>query len=137
MKITVDSSRAELLLRQKQMKLKNLRPAMQSVAIMLQEIVMENFKAEGRPTPWKPLSPVTIAIKKKKHGTLPPMLVDSGTLRRSIHHTHGNDYAKVSTPVTYAKKHQEGLGNVPARPFMVLPQSEVPKLVEVVRRYVK
>lgn len=135
--ITVDSSRAELLLRQKQMKLKNLRPTMQAVSIMLHRVVMDNFKAEGRPQKWPDLSPVTKAIKRKKHGTLPPILVDTGTLRRSVHNTFSSNEARVSTPVKYAKKHQIGSGNVPPRPFMVLPDSEVPKVVEIVRRYIK
>jgi len=135
--VHVDDTRVQSVLLKQKLKLKNLTPAMQAASIMLHRIVMDNFKAEGRPQKWPDLSPVTKAIKRKKHGTLPPILVDTGTLRRSIHNDYSRVEARVSTPVQYAKKHQTGSGNVPPRPFMVLPDSEVPKLVEIVRRYIK
>lgn len=135
--VHVEDSLVQTMLLKQKLKLKNLTPAMQAASIALHRVVMDNFKAEGRPTRWPDLSPVTKAIKRKEHGTLPPILVDSGTLRRSVHNTFSSTEARVSTSVTYAKKHQLGSGNVPARPFMVLPSSDVPKLVEIVRRYLK
>lgn len=135
--VHVEDSMVQTMLLKQKLKLQNLTPAMQAASIMLHRVVMDNFKAEGRPNKWPPLSPVTLAIKRKKHGQLPPMLVDTGTLRRSVHNTFTSTEARVSTPVTYAKKHQLGSGNVPARPFMVLPDSDVPKIVEIVGRYLK
>ncbi len=82
----------------------------------------ENFRVAGRPRPWRRLSKVTIARRRKGKGpgagAGPQILRDSGTLYRSvtrkgrtegaIRRRHGR-MALVGTSLSYAAAHQEGL----------------------------
>jgi len=132
MEVIIDDAEVRKLLKEKGSQLKNLTPAMQAVSIILHRIVMKNFDAEGRPKKWAPLAPSTIASKRRRHGTLPPILVDSGTLRRSIHENYSHNHAEVATPMKYAKYLQFGTRKMPARPFLVVPDSDMPMIVEFI-----
>ena len=79
--------------------------------------------------PWAPRSTSTAkalsARKRKKNGKLgkartpKPLLVDTGTLRKSFFvEDAGGDAFSVATPVPYAKYHEYSTSKMPARPVM-------------------
>jgi len=93
----------------------NLRKFLRQVAIYLRAGFAENFNAEGRPEHWAPLSPSTIAEKRRlfeaglirgrrrgirvrlgpsgeQRGELPGILIRTGALKDSVarSHTRGN-----------------------------------------------
>jgi phage gpG-like protein len=76
--------------------------------------VNRNFDAQGRPVPWKPLSSMTIAMRRKGGGMGSPLILqDTGTLRRSItYELMGIDSVRVGTNLPYASKLQFGGVNV-------------------------
>ena len=66
-------------------KIFNTSEAMKRVTAYMYGSINRNFKGQGRPRRWVPLSPVTIAMRKagKGKGT-PQALLDTGRLRQSV-----------------------------------------------------
>ena len=67
--------------------------------------VAQNFRAQGRPTRWAPLRPVT---RRRKGARKNKILVDSGRLRRSFTHEVSGSQVTVGTRTKYAAVHQFG-----------------------------
>ena len=57
------------------------RPPLRRIAVIMQASVSRNFQAGGRPTPWEPLKPSTIA--SRRFGGNQP-LQDTGALKKSV-----------------------------------------------------
>lgn len=95
-----------------------LAPAIPVVARALES----NFDKEGRPLPWPPLSPAY--LRRKPAGL--KILHRTGRLRRSIRVRLEGGAIVASTDLPYAAAHQFGLPqrNLPARPFLVLTDSD-------------
>lgn len=79
--------------------------------------IKRNFVAQGRPVPWKPLSEMTIAMRRKGRGTgTAKILRDTGTLMNSISpgrfgtatHLKSKVEAQVGTAIKYAPLMQWG-----------------------------
>lgn len=92
--------------------------------------------------PWEPRSTSTAkalsARKRKKNGKLgkartpKPLLVDTGTLRKSFFVSHaGGDAFSVATPVPYAKYHEYSTSKMPARPVMPIDAAGNPRGAKV------
>lgn len=164
---------------------RNLRPVMRKLGTAMVGIVDRNFEAEGRPTKWKPRSPITQATlaidaqgrakntkryqnaKAKGRASLlrreslkamgNKILSRSGDLKKSIDFVAQTDCVLVGPGggLPYARIHQLGgvirpkrakalmvpCGNrilklksvtIPARPYLVVPGSEVPLLAGIV-----
>lgn len=103
------------------------------------------FKEEG--PGWAPLSPVTIA--KRRKGTAQGaglaeirILQDTGTLRASVTapmHPQGirkktTWTLEVGTRTKYAKYHQYGTSKMPARPFLFIRDDDRKFIFDVVRK---
>jgi len=115
------------------------------------ESTMENFKHQGRPEKWEPLSPKTIVSQfqsgntgrknrrrvKTRSGKVSKsfarynagkkILVDKGVLMGSIMYEIAWDGVAIgpSGPaVDYGKAHQAGTDTIPPRPFVVVLQSD-------------
>lgn len=77
----------------------------------------KNFAAQGFITgPGK-----VIKWKKRKFNVDPgrPILIKTGNMKNSIRIVSATSHkAKILSPVPYSAKHNLGLGNLPARPFM-------------------
>lgn len=95
-----------------------LAPALPVVA----RAIERNFDEEGRPLPWPPLSPAY--LRRKSAGL--KILQLSGRLRRSIRVRLEGNAIVASTDLPYAAAHQFGFPrrNLPARPFLVLTDSD-------------
>ena len=101
-----------------------LQPAVAVVA----RAIERNFKEEGRPARWKPLTPAYARYKSHRWPGK-KILQRTGVLRDSIRVTvepgRGNTAAIVaSTDVPYALVHQFGTTFIPPRPFLVLTRED-------------
>lgn len=94
------------------------KPMAQAMMHMVRS-VRQNFLAQGRPVEWKPLSPLTIALRRKgrtKGMGGPRILRDTGTLYNSIQPGRAGSLsgvinkgeARVGTNLLYAPLHQFG-----------------------------
>jgi len=97
-------------------KAKDLRIPLKRSGILMLGSIDKNFRAEGRPTKWAPLSPMTIAMRRKK-GKGAKILQDTGHGRGSIvYKVVSNQEVQIGTPLKYMEKHQTGgTINIPAR----------------------
>lgn len=89
----------------------DLRPAFRVMGAKMILSVDENFRRGGRrdgvPGSWPPLSPVTIAMRKKGQRARPRTLVVTGTLRRSTTFSVAPKTLTVGTNVDYANDHHQ------------------------------
>jgi phage gpG-like protein len=83
--------------------LKDTKPLMAHVAGLLRIAVRENFKEEGRPVKWMPLS-----AKYGERGPGTNILIRTGFLRESVVSGYGKTYVQVSTNLVYAAAHHFG-----------------------------
>lgn len=102
--------------------------AMPVIGETLVDLTKASFRNARDPygTPWKPLSPTTMAMRRQGASAKP--LQDTRRLYNSISAQRVNDGVAVGTNVVYAKVHQFGndqnrffggpLAPIPARPFL-------------------
>jgi len=115
----VDDREVKSLLKKLKRRVLNRQPAMRDISIFMKKEVLENFKEEGRPTHWKPLSPQYAKYKDETRGAGKPILEFDGKLKQSINARSTDDNAIVRTGVKYGVYQQTGTGSgLPARPFM-------------------
>ncbi|NIQ92893.1 MAG: phage virion morphogenesis protein [Desulfuromonadales bacterium] len=107
-----------------------LAPAVPVVA----RAIERNFEQEGRPLPWAPLAPDYARRKARRFGPGLKILQRSGRLRRSITTRVEGDAIVASTDVAYAPFHQFGTRFLPARPFLVLTESDKEEVARAVAR---
>ena len=147
--------------------MRSLKPYWQQVGMYIQrQTIKERFEKEQSPSgeKWKPLSDMTIAIRRKKHPTGDMrILQDSGELRRILAKPvaveAGNSYVIFGTKLKYACIHQFGgsinvskkqrrvlyrkgfrVGRtikIPARPFLGITDSEVQHIKSMFTSYIK
>lgn len=85
----------------------NPEPAMAGMSMVMLGAVEDNFRAEGRPTKWKPLKPSTLAARAAA-GKSGKILQRTGHLARSITPFHSRTVAGVGTNVPYAAAMNNG-----------------------------
>lgn len=85
-------------------------PAMRTIANVLDRSVKANFRAEGRPTKWKPLAPSTVkgkATKTKRRGSA-HILRSSGRMIQSVQTRSSRYTAEIGAPGVVPAVHQLG-----------------------------
>jgi len=97
-------------------KAKDLKIPLKRAGILMLGSIDKNFREEGRPTRWVPLSPMTIAMRRKE-GKGAKILQDTGMGRGSIVYEVVSDQkVQIGTRLDYMRKHQEGADiKIPAR----------------------
>ena len=133
MEIRIDSRQVRKLLAKGLSTLGDMTPAMRNIAQMMRSTVDKNFEAEGRDERgrthiWKELASSTQGRRAKYKGEAKkahPILEFTGRLKQSINIAWGKDWAQVYTGVKYGVYHQTGTKKMPARPFMVMPKSDL------------
>jgi len=103
-------------------------PAWDEVGEIVIRSIQLNFRDEGRPAKWRPFAPST--LKKRQGGKL---LQDTGRMLRSISYRKLNNYGiEVGTNLggsnSYAATHQFGRGPIPARPFVMVQDNDIPEI---------
>lgn len=113
-----------------QKRLGNTKPVFKAVGIQLISWTQRNIDAKGglhkdSKFKWKPLSPVTIARRRKgKHPEQPDVpLRDSNILYNSFTKIVTNAGVTVFNKAKYAKHHEEGRGRFPPQ-RKILPTAE-------------
>lgn len=108
--------KVKALLKQAGEKAKDLRVPLKRAGILMLGSIDKNFRAEGRPTKWAPLSPMTIAMRRKE-GKGAKILQNTGMGKGSIvYKVVSNQEVQIGTPLDYMRKHQEGGSiKIPAR----------------------
>ena len=111
-----NDEKAKALLKKAGNKAKDLRIPLKRCGILMLRSVDKNFRAEGRPTRWAPLSPMTLAMRRKE-GKGAKILQDTGMGKGSIVYEVVSDQkVQIGTRLDYMRKHQEGATiNIPAR----------------------
>lgn len=121
-------------------RLANLQPYWQSVGMYVQrQTIRERFDKEQSPEgqKWKPLSSATIRRKKRHKRDQMKILHDTGELRRSITYEADNHSVRIGSKLKYARTHQFGRGNIPARPFLGVTQNERRHITSMFSQYLK
>ena len=111
-----NDEKVKALLKKAGNKAKDLRIPLKRCGILMLRSIDKNFRAEGRPKRWAPLSPMTIAMRRKK-GRGAKILQNTGHGKGSIvYKVVGNQKVQIGTNVGYMKIHQEGGSiKIPAR----------------------
>jgi len=111
-----DDEKVRALLKKAGEKANDLRVPLKRCGILMVGFIDKNFRAEGRPTKWAPLSPMTIAMRRKE-GRGAKILQDTGLGKGSIvYKVVSNQEVQIGTPLDYMRKHQEGADiKIPAR----------------------
>ena len=96
----------------------------------------ENFKSQGRPTRWSPLSPKYLK-RKLSEGFGFFTLIRKGGLRGSIVFAADKKKLKVGTSNPYAAAHQFGSPqrNLPKRPFLVFQDKDIERINILIARH--
>jgi phage gpG-like protein len=97
-------------------KAKDLKVPLKRCGILMLGSIDKNFRAEGRPTKWVKLSPMTIAMRRKE-GKGAKILQDTGRGKGSIaYNVTSNQEVQIGTNLDYMKIHQTGGSiKIPAR----------------------
>ena len=111
-----NDEKVKALLKKAGNKAKDLRTPLKRCGILMLRSIDKNFRAEGRPKRWAPLSPMTIAMRRKK-GKGAKILQDTGHGKGSIvYKVVSNQKVQIGTNLGYMKIHQEGGSiKIPAR----------------------
>jgi len=111
-----NDEKVKALLRKAGNKAKDLRVPLKRCGILMLRSIDKNFRAEGRPKRWAPLSPMTIAMRRKK-GRGAKILQDTGMGKGSITYEVVSDQkVQIGTRRDYMRIHQEGGSiKIPAR----------------------
>jgi phage virion morphogenesis protein len=118
--------------------LKDTKPLMAHIAGLLRIAVRENFKEEGRPVKWAPLSAKYGAKKEAAYGKEKKILNLTGHMLQDIMEGFGKDYAQVSSDKVYAAAQNFGYAKrgIPARPFMTITDEDRDEITEEIRNHI-
>ena len=111
-----NDEKVKALLKKAGNKAKDLRIPLKRCGILMLRSIDKNFRAEGRPKRWAPLSPMTIAMRRKK-GKGAKILQDTGLGKGSIDYkVVSKQKVQIGTNRDYMRIHQEGGSiKIPAR----------------------
>jgi len=111
-----NDEKVKALLKKAGNKAKDLRIPLKRCGILMLSSIDKNFRAEGRPKRWAPLSPMTIAMRRKE-GKGAKILQDTGHGKGSIvYKVVSNQKVQIGTNLDYMRIHQEGGSiKIPAR----------------------
>lgn len=111
-----NDEKVKALLKKAREKAKDLKIPLKQCGILMLGSIDKNFRAEGRPNRWAPLSPMTIAMRRKK-GRGAKILQDTGHGKGSIvYKVVSNQKVQIGTDLDYMRIHQEGGSiKIPAR----------------------
>ena len=145
-RVTVNAAKAISYLKGMVRRMQVPEPALKRVGQYVVGLSQQAFKDSRDPTThgaWKPLSDVTKSLRR---GSTEQILVDVGTLRKSIHKLiTGKNKVAVGTNKVYGAMHQYGgttsprsmIPNkkIPARPYLGIDKAGYSEIHNIVKRY--
>jgi len=124
-------------------KLENRRKVNAQAVALTDKWIQKNFQTQGRlahpGTGWKPLSPVTLMMRRKgpkKTGRV-MILQDTGTMRSRWKHFWDTWVAKIQAGVDYAYKHHYGKEGLPVRRVLPTEKQIGPDLKKLFAKFVR
>lgn len=112
-------------------------PLKRAVKEVMVPSIRANFDAEGRPTPWAPLSAYTLT-RKIANGQGTKILYATGALKRVASQinmwtitTEEAIIQDLPDKVWYGKVHQSGNKKIPARPFLIIQDEDSDAIVQI------
>lgn len=130
-------------LAKKARKLENRRKVNAQAIALTDKWIQKNFQRQGllaHPgTGWKPLSPVTLMMRRKgpkKTGRV-MILQDTGTMRSRWKHFWDTWVAKIQAGVDYAYKHHYGKEGLPVRRVLPTEKQIGPDLKKLFAKFVR
>ena len=114
---------------------KDLRIPLKRAGILMVGSIDKNFRAEGRPDKWTPLSDMTLAMRRK-HGRGAKILQDTGRGKGSMaYKVISNKQVEIGTDVQYMAAHQTGKGRIPQRKFLLFQDQDNANIVKIFVEY--
>lgn len=111
----------------------DLEPALRDIGEYLLESTQQRFIDQQAPNgePWDPLSPKTLAKKKRQDR----VLIETGTLVDTLHYQLGVNQLTLGSNMEYAATHQFGRESdgIPARPFLGIAVFERVEILAILR----
>lgn len=106
--------------------------------------IRQNFQAEGRPTRWEPRKLGTAyAAKMSGHKILRGMTNRLFSMTTAKADFEGSK-VEIGNNIIYGRIHQEGgmagrnlAAKIPARPYLIIPPEDFPRIIKQVERAVK
>lgn len=132
LRVRLQSESAVSLLETIAQRLARAEELLASAAPVVAAAMELNFDEEGRPVRWAPLAPRSAAWKARRFGAGLRILERTGALRRSITTRLEGRALVASSDVPYAAFHQFGTRRLPARPFLVLTESDKEEVARAV-----
>lgn len=151
-RIEVDDRSVKAWLAKLERTVSDMTPAMRAIGHFLAESARLRFRDSKAPDgrPWAPLSPVTLALRRRGRGSgSDKPLLNFGILRDSITFRADRRSVTVGTNVIYAAVQQLGArkgafgqtrrgapipwGNIPARPFLGVSHEDRADIVALLR----
>ena len=118
--------------------LNNLEPAMEEIVGIVCDDFGENFRSEGRPTPWEPLAESTVM----KRGSSNPILQDTGEMAQQLTDpaswvisVRGQTAVAVPTGPEYSLFHITGTVFMPARPWDYVSPETQERIMDIVEDF--
>lgn len=107
-------------MRQRSIRMKNMRPANLAAATEIRKWVDKNFQAQGSlhddpRLKWKELSQSTIKARRKGKKPGNKILQDTGRLKNSFEISANDRFGTVKNRVNYSVVHEEGTRKIPQR----------------------
>ena len=125
-------------------KAKDLRIPLKRAGILMVGSIDKNFRAEGRPDKWTPLSDMTLSMRRK-HGKGAKILQDTGRGKGSIDYkVISNQQVEIGTDVQYMAAHQTGgtvkmfgkrTVKIPKRKFLLFQDEDNKNIVKIFTEY--
>lgn len=107
--------------------LTNMKSFFSDAIDIVENYSKEAFRAEGKPTPWKPLAKSTKKARERRWGYYkqppsgtPKILHWTGNLENNNRKSSTGTYGKFEKKAKYAKYHQTGGRNLPQRKVLTL-----------------
>lgn len=135
-KVTVTITDKELQKLLKKLSDADLSEPMKDIAAYMKASVLKNFEVGGRPEKWAPLSTKYLAWKKRQGYSSKPLIL-TGRLRQSINTSVKKNEARVFTGMKYGVYHQTGTRKMPARPFLVVQDADIPVIKQILVNFYK
>lgn len=148
MKITVKAADGPALKRRLEARAERINEIMHNFqsfwasvgAYMQRQTITERFDKEQSPDGkrWATLAPATVMRRILKHRSMTyRILQDTGELRRSIAYEATKNGVRIGSKLKYARTHQFGRDNIPARPFLGVTPEELEHIKKMLRTAIK
>ena len=138
-RVDINDADARKLLNELRGRMRDMTPVMDAVGAVYASGAQQRFVDQVDPDgkPWKPLSPVTLARRRKAGRGGVQILRDTGRLMNSISYSTAGNTVTVFTNVAYGATHQYGLNGIQQRRFLGQNKGDDQAALEVLQGYLQ